>query len=296
MKLILYPNVEIWNFVLSGLDDREDIVYIPLNPNCSKLQILIRKLFPFSNLPSIFILGNKVINMLKKLEVGDSVIVADYSLPSIYHAIRRCCGKGVSINFWLWNPTSDDPLFEKKLLVLKKRGVIVSTFDSNDASQYKLVLKKQFYPILKYREDNYVKKKWDIYFLGCNKNRLLTIKEIKNMTSRYVTRFIMPKNLSEYITYADNIDNLRASRCIVDIVQDGQKGLTLRPLEACAFHVKLITNNKEIQSTSFYDPKNVFIYGIDAAENIEYFINTPYKPIEMDQIKPYDVNSWVDSF
>lgn len=49
------------------------------------------------------------------------------------------------------------------------------------------------------------------------------------------------------ISYQENLDNIRKSKCIVDVVQKGQIGLTLRPLESLFFKKKLLTNNKCIK-------------------------------------------------
>ena len=78
MKLIIYPGVDIWDFVLSGLNGRSDVLLFPLNRNSNLFQKVSRKLGNGLSLPPSFIMGTELLNSLQSLSVGDAVILAEY--------------------------------------------------------------------------------------------------------------------------------------------------------------------------------------------------------------------------
>ena len=52
----------------------------------------------------------------------------------------------------------------------------------------------------------------------------------------------------KYMDYADVLENIENSKIMVEVVQNGQNGLTARTLEAMFFKTKLITNNANANS------------------------------------------------
>lgn len=91
------------------------------------------------------------------------------------------------------------------------------------------------------------------------------------------------------------IQNQR-SRAILDIVKEGQVGITKRPMEAILFNKKLITNNKAIEKYDFYCPENIFILGKDSLNNLKTFIHTPYKTLPKQIVEQYIFENWFDTF
>ena len=139
---------------------------------------------------------------------------------------------------------------------------------------------------------------YDILFLGQNKKREEKILKIKyNLNKKFLkTNFIIVKKEKDFIKYSDYLELLSKSRCILDYNQEGQKGLSLRPLESLFFEKKLITNNKDIQNYDFYNKDNIFILGIDNMDNIEEFINKPYTKIDRKIIDRYEFKNWLSRF
>ena len=86
------------------------------------------------------------------------------------------------------------------------------------------------------------------------------------------------------------------SKCILDYNQEGQVGLSLRPMEALFLERKLITNNTDIKNYDFYNHDNIFILGEDNINEIKEFINKPYKKIDQDIIDYYDFDQWLNRF
>ena len=52
--------------------------------------------------------------------------------------------------------------------------------------------------------------------------------------------------------YSDELQMAYNTKCIVEIIKEGQVGISLRTCEAVSFNKKLITNNKQITNMPFY--------------------------------------------
>ena len=104
------------------------------------------------------------------------------------------------------------------------------------------------------------------------------------------------KATDNYLPYQTVLDLIGASRAILDIVQEGQTGLTLRPLEALFLNRKLITNNQDIENYDFYDKQNIFILGKDDLSKIAPFIHSPMKHIPQEVKNYYNFSEWLKRF
>ncbi|MDQ0454545.1 hypothetical protein [Rhizobium paknamense] len=83
------------------------------------------------------------------------------------------------------------------------------------------------------------------------------------------------------VPYPDYLAENLSARCIIDILQSGQEGLTLRPLEAMIYGRKLLTNNRHIVSEAFYHPNNIFVLDtFNSLEGIEAFMAKPFVEID----------------
>ncbi|MGV2128980.1 hypothetical protein [Agrobacterium vitis] len=116
--------------------------------------------------------------------------------------------------------------------------------------------------------------------------------ELKKPRKTLADRFARHTGNSPYPVYlAENL----AARCIIDIVQDGQQGLTLRPLEATLYGRKLLTNNGSVRAADFYHPSNVFL--LDSTVNldgIEDFFRAPFQPTSPEVLALYSVEALID--
>ena len=57
-----------------------------------------------------------------------------------------------------------------------------------------------------------------------------------------------------FLKYQDVLEKSLQASCILEIVQDGQAALTLRPYEAVTYNRKLLTTNKTILKYKYYNP------------------------------------------
>lgn len=207
----------------------------------------------------------------------------------------------IKIIFWYWNPVKIS-LHPDNVL---KLGATPWAFDKADSIKYAINHNSTFYfKDLKLEEheiDN------DFLFVGLDKGRRAILEKLESDLKRKSLRtnfYIVDSNASSknytgnfpYISYSEYLIKLSKSRVIVDIMQEGQTGLTLRPMESIFFNKKIITDNLSIENADFYRPENVFILGKDDIDNIEEFINSPYRNIDHDILDSYDFKNWMSRF
>lgn len=237
---------------------------------------------------------------LKNIKEDDTLVLFESinlrATGMLYHLLPK---KLVKYN-WFGNPIY--PLFEGKdprpcLNKIKDFGFQLVTFDPHDAVRYGMSYHNQFLRFPK-PEELTCKVYIDFFFVGIPKDREPYLLKIKTfLESRgYKCYFIIPHSSSEYISYEENLRYVARSRCIVDIYQKGQSGITRRPVEALFYNKKLITNNPEIRNYDFFHPNNIFILEGEDFEKIPTFMEkTVY--VQSDSLKAqYDVSSWLSFF
>lgn len=213
-----------------------------------------------------------------------------------------------------WNPVIDyqqnHRVRQMHIRQLKGLGFGVYTFDPEDARQYGLTLTQQVYrQVEAHRRD--VPADWDIYFLGQDKNRFDTLRALGEQwqAAGLRTRLQMVPEpgrsypatpavelLARSIDYEANIDAINRSRCLLEITQANQSGLTVRCLEALFFGKKLITSNPAVRDLPCYDPARFFIVGQDDAQGVRAFLDAPLPALQPDLLLPHDFAHWVQQF
>ena len=114
--------------------------------------------------------------------------------------------------------------------------------------------------------------------------------EYRNINSAYEYR-------DGEVSYYEYLEMLSKSRSILDIAQSGQDGLSLRVMEAIFFNKKLITTNKAVKDTMFYDENNILIFNdATTAEDIKQFFNKPFKEYSQEVRDYYSIEQWVERF
>ena len=259
---------------------------------------MLRKAFTHYALPfeSIWYGGWK-----KKLSAYDCIIVFD-SLHSanLLKYIHKKYDK--RLIFWHWNPIKKN----KDIAIWKETKEICEhwTFNPKDAKKYGMGLNSQFFF---YQNQKNVSKKESVFFVGTDKGRYEKLIKISNDLKKIgVTPdfHIISGNVNDnrkyvekkYMEYDEVISRIRKSKAVVEILQDGQNGLTARALEAMFFETKLITSNKEIRNFDFYNNHNIFIVGEDNSHSLDVFLHTSFQSIDKKTLYPYDANGWIDNF
>ncbi|WP_324756994.1 hypothetical protein AB3466_20460 [Sphingobacterium thalpophilum] len=89
------------------------------------------------------------------------------------------------------------------------------------------------------------------------------------------------------------LEEYKKSRAIIDLMREGQEGLSFRVFEAMALEKKIITDNPTIRTYDFYVPDNVLVLDHDVS-NIELnFFNIPYSRLSDYIYRGYSLDSWI---
>ena len=186
------------------------------------------------------------------------------------------------------------------------------TFDPIDAKKFGIKFKPYFYPEEYMVDcDEKVDIKQDVFFVGVDKDRLGIIKDLhKKFEQMNLTDKLMivatphkkysrsdEKWLAKRVPYEKIAENIKQSRAILDIVQSGQSGITLRPMEAMFYNKKLITNNIYIKEYDFYNPRNIFILQERNISELKEFLELPTIEINQEIKNKYRLSGgWLKEF
>ena len=202
------------------------------------------------------------------------------------------------IIYWYWNTVRFTP---------KNRNMAEYwSFDYNDCEKYNLQFNNQFGFIIGSRE----KKSGanvDVFFIGSDKGRYSILKKIeKELNDKHIyTEFLIVKDkhtiknsrcIDKMLPYEKVIKEVKNARCLLDIVKEGQSGMTLRFVEAAFYKKKVITNNKFVKQHPLYNKDWVFILGEDNWNDIKEFINKETISISDNQLYDYTYQGWLNKF
>ena len=143
---------------------------------------------------------------------------------------------------------------------------LVLTYDRHDAEKYGYRFAD--IPLWNTANEPCGEAKYDLFFCGHPKQREAIINGILARLREHggaVPRFILAGSpeapLSEEVVmtkwrpYYELVDDLKASRCILELMADRNTGTTLRYKEAVVYNKKLLTNNPDIAQLPYYDSR-----------------------------------------
>jgi hypothetical protein len=202
---------------------------------------------------------------------------------------------------WFWNPVAP----ADQIVRLQAQGVPIYSFDPSDARRYRLRLETTYYFASLYQPGEDAGAGADIFFVGGDKGRLAHLLSVKAAFERQglSTHFHIVDTghrpapsgfrFAPPMAYSGVLDALRQARCVLDVVQQGQTGLTQRPLEALFHRKKLITNDPALLAMDFYCPENIFVLGHDDPAALPAFVHMPLRTIAPAILERYDFANWV---
>ena len=145
--------------------------------------------------------------------------------------------------------------------------------------------------------------------MGQDKNRFELIKNIEKKlrsfnlnTDFYIVRDKTSKKdentgiIENMLPYLEVVDKLKSSRCLLELVKNGQTGVTLRFIEAAFYGKKVITNNKSVVRHPLYDKTRVFILDQDNWDDLPGFFSRETELLSEDLIRPYTYEGWLQKF
>lgn len=155
---------------------------------------------------------------------------------------------------------------------------LVISYDQEDASRHGFEYHPTFMTTLNEVDAKNIQAKNDVSYIGAAKHRYDEIvkaydimTEMGHSCDFIVSRLLKGQKkfngihyISYLIPYTEYLKRTLHSKYILELMQDGASGYTLRTWEAILYHKALITNNKAILKAPFYNPEQ-FIY----FENVE---------------------------
>lgn len=296
MTIIFTPISKAATFVLEGVELKEvDVLPLHLRKHII-FKILYHTLSSCGLLKTSAYFRYKSDTLRRLKTLKGYVLCFDCCQPREYLVVNKFI-KGNEKSIFFWNPLSnwseDIEYINSFLRKFKTLGFELYSFDKSDCDKFSLKIMKNLNRKIVFDISSATKQ--DFYFVGRPKGRENCLKRIENTLQEkgYTTNFIFITDLSKYMSQYDNLVNSSESKCIVDIVADGQTGLTLRPFDAMFLKRKLLTNSKIIKQADFYHPDNIFVIEDNNLEGIEEFMEKPYHDIPSEIVDQYEINRWL---
>ena len=210
---------------------------------------------------------------------------------------------------------------KKEKLILKYFNLcdLIYSFDKGDANNYNLVYYPYNYSKFLISKD-YEQPNYDVIFIGNAKNRLSVIHKLFDVieSNEYESVFYISNvkekekkkkttiHYNKWISYRRVLDYVQQSFCILEIVDENQIGYTLRTFEAICYNKHLLTNNKSIINSKYYNPKYIHIFDSDSEIDLSFLkqetradfnYNDDFSPLRfIDQIsKDYEEMQYGDT-
>lgn len=233
-------------------------------------------------------------------EVNTIIVFAADRIDHIEYIKKKY--PNIRIILWYWNPVyrSINPKN------IPNNLCELWTFDKNDAIEYNLNFNTTFYfkeiPIKVGKSEDQTN---EVLFVGANKGRrnsLIKFGELLDKLNKKYIFHIVPdrnerndKNIKP-IPYNEYLNLLSRSSIILDFLQEGQSGLTLRVMESIFFKKKLITNDINVRNELFYKKSNIYILGFNDENDLVDFFNTPFEPLEDSILNTFEFGNWLNRF
>jgi hypothetical protein len=183
------------------------------------------------------------------------------------------------------------------------------SYDKVDAQKYNILYHPTPYSLYPFNQKNKLQPS-DVFFVGRAKNRLdVIIKCYEKLTDMgfscdfHITD-VDPKD-QKYskdihyncrLTYEENLEHVKNSKYLLEIMQKEASGYSLRTWEAIFYEKFLITNNTFIKESSFYNDKYIFVFespkdfGEIMVKNHKEKINYNYK----EKLNPQNLLKFID--
>lgn len=183
----------------------------------------------------------------------------------------------------LYDSISNMKMEKEQTLSLIPLFDYVLSFDEEDCRKYGYKRIYSSFSRPKFlREDRRLESK--AFFIGVGLGRLEFLQEaFRRITSRvkgcrfYIVnvkekeqREIKDVVYNRKMTYEEELQMAYNTQCVVEIVKEGQAGVSLRTCEAVAFDKKLLTNNKALKRMPFYDERYMRVFDEIGQEEIDF--------------------------
>lgn len=83
------------------------------------------------------------------------------------------------------------------------------------------------------------------------------------------------------------------SKCVIDVENVAQHGLTMRSIEMLGLRRKFITTNKDIVNYDFYNPNNILVIDRENPVVDMSFFEKPYETLDEELYRKYSLENWI---
>ncbi len=227
--------------------------------------------------------------------------------------IMRSRFRKAKFKIYQWDSVSTFPDQER----INPKFDEIYTFDPVDAERFDWRYRPLFFKKEECKVDK--NKKYDFIFLcSMHTRRMQVLLKLKGLAEKYdktlfsyiyvpKLQYIKEAILKRSPLYkggrdalhftslpmAETNDIYNHTHCFVDYTFPQQNGLSMRTIESVGHKCKLITNNRHVIDTDFYDPANVYIYDPDNFDVPKAFIDEPYKDIPQDVYERYSLEGFL---
>lgn len=197
-----------------------------------------------------------------------------------------------------------------KRMIDKVKPERVYSFQESDCHKYGFNYTNMLYSKSNLTE-LYNKKKSDFFFVGADKRRINDIYEIykklikKNFDCKFIV-IVEKRKLRKYtqlykgidfrinrVSYRDILNEIASTRCILELCQKGQDGLTMRFYEAIFYNKYLLTNNITAMNHELFNSEYMVVFSSPTSlsddeldklkfeKNINYCYKNEMSPIHL---------------
>lgn len=242
---------------------------------------------------------------------------------SLYNPELRDCGDAVIVGFdivdvaliaWIRSRHPNNRIIiyfintirdTKKMEQFAALGCELWSFDPDDCKKYHMQFNDWY---CCYAPDKNPTIRYDVAFIGREKTRRPFLDRFaaymkQNDISYYyhITHernypIINPLKYKHHISYSKMISLEKQAKAILEIVEPGQGGSTLRIMDAVFNHVKLITNFAPIKQSELYHPNNIFVLEHDSFDGVKEFLQKDFCPYPEEIMQKYSFEHWIKRF
>lgn len=290
------------DFPIKGYLEGNSITEVSIRRPLPKPLRLLRKLPFFSK----FISNTKERKgWVKDCQGANTIILFDtFTHYATYcNEIENYVGKDVRLILYLLNPA----FFSEDYKKVSPRWEIWS-FMKEDALKCNFKYGATFYnPHLAQNtidKNSPISTACDLLFVGTDKGRKDFLLNLKSQLGKFKVicdfkivdnfRSLFSRTYSREISYKKLCQLNKRTTAILDVVQDGQTGLTLRIMEGLLFNKKIVTTNTAIRTDKdFKDNPNIYVLTKDNIKELCTFFKKPMVEFPKDIKAKYSFTCWL---
>ena len=193
--------------------------------------------------------------------------------------------------------------------LLDKYFDLAISYDKNDCKKYGFHYYPTSYSVQEI-SDNEAIQQSDVFYCGMAKRRYDDIKTDYDcfVAHNVISDFVVVSNKemmfekrngivyrSSYLSYGEYLQHVKKTKCILELMQEGATGYTLRVWEALVYGKKLLTNNPAILEAPFYDPEQ-FRYSKHITEEDITFVKqkATIRPRLIEEVSPVNFLKFIE--